>query len=388
MLYLLCLQLFRYLFRDYMVFKILIFLMLPITILAQQFAAIVSQTRGNDFVINEKEETIFIPPIDMELKTINEGILRVKKNGKYSYLSCYGIPLFNNTFEKAEDFFENFARVRVNRKWGYISKRGELTIEPVYQNVFDFSEHRALVKLNGKWGFIDTTGKVIIPLIYDDALSFSCNRAWVKKGGKWGAIDRKGKLIIEHQYIRPQIFTEGVALVRQLEDYGYIDTLNNFLISFNENNKSIYYSDIIYHNTDYIDFPSGIFPNTLDRNFYFKDTDQNFYSYFSDSLLRYFNGKFGFINKNKSKVIEVQFIQATNFYKGYAIVVNNQGYNVINTKGNLLLSKSISNIITVYNDFAVFTFDGLLPKYQYIDLKKRFTFNNKYIRADAFSIIK
>jgi hypothetical protein len=128
-------------------------------LLSQNYAAIVSQEIGKEYIINEKEDTLFVPSQGMNLYSIYEGVVRYKKDGKYSYIDCYGKELFPGKFERAEDFFENRARVRVNENWGYINKSGQLVISDIYKNANDFSEGRALVKKDGKFGFIDSTGK-------------------------------------------------------------------------------------------------------------------------------------------------------------------------------------------------------------------------------------
>jgi hypothetical protein len=226
---------------------------------------------------------------------------------------------------------------------------------------------------------------------YADAFSFSSKRAWVKLNGKWGAINQEGKMVIPATYAYVQKFSNGYALVRNTEMFiGYIDTLNNFLIPFDEKNKQNYYSTLLNEqNTG----NGRFFPEEENKHFYYFNENSINYSYMSDSLLKYDNGKIGFINKQKTKVIQPQFKFATNFYNGYAIITEGSTlsgvsakFNVINIKGEKLIKEEFNFITTVYNDIAICK--NHLAKYQYYDLKGRFVFKNKYLRADAFSKIK
>lgn len=368
----------------------ILFISINEKIISQNFAAIVSQEIGKEYIINEKEDTLFVPAQGVNLYSIYDGIVRYKKDGKFSYMDCYGKELFPGKYERAENFFENRARVRINGDWGYINKTGQLVVSDIYKNAYDFCEGKALVKKDDKFGFIDTTGKPITAFEFSDALSFSSGRAWVKVNGKWGAIDHSGKMIIPPTYSHVQKFSNGSALVRNAEMIiAYIDTLNHFLIPFDERNKQNYYSVLL--NEQY----SGngrFFPHEENKHFYYTNEANINYSYMCDNLIKYDNEKIGFINKQKIKVIQPQYKFATNFYNGYAIVMEGNfpgaspKFNVIDTKGELQIKDNFSLIVSVYNDIAICKTQVI--RYQYYDLKGRFIFKNKYIRADAFSKIK
>lgn len=122
---------------------------------------------------------------------------------------------------------EGLVGVKKNGKWGFIDKTGKIIIEPQYHYVASFSEGLAVVKQNGKYGFIDKTGKVVIPLQYDGVDSFSEGLAVVRQNNKWGYIDTNGKTIIDLKYSLTMSFKNGKAKVQSNDDktpqWFYID---------------------------------------------------------------------------------------------------------------------------------------------------------------------
>lgn len=89
--------------------------------------------------------------------------------------------------------------VTVKGLCGFINSRGELAIEPRFADAMDFSEGLAGVKHNGAWGFINPAGvKVIEPRYNMKCGRFHCGLAAVEDG----FINQKGDLVIpwKHRY--------------------------------------------------------------------------------------------------------------------------------------------------------------------------------------------
>ena len=83
-------------------------------------------------------------------------------------------------YDNAESFNEGLARVKLNGKCGFIDKTGKEIIPLKYDDAWSFEEvGLAKVFLSGKYGFIDKTGKEVIPLKYEDA-PYSFYGGWVK----------------------------------------------------------------------------------------------------------------------------------------------------------------------------------------------------------------
>ncbi|PAW78088.1 MAG: hypothetical protein B9S33_19880 [Pedosphaera sp. Tous-C6FEB] len=92
--------------------------------------------------------------------------------------------------------------VSVNGWFGFINPRGELAIEPRFADVSDFSEDLAGVKHDGVWGFINPAGvKVIEPRYNMKCGRFHCGLAAVEDG----FINKKGDLVIPWKHRYPEL---------------------------------------------------------------------------------------------------------------------------------------------------------------------------------------
>ena len=153
-----------------------------------------------------------------------------------------------------------------------------------------------------KWGYLNIKGSLIIQDEYDDARDFSEGLAAVNQKGKWGYINNAGELVIPFQFRSAGAFSCGLAKV---QDFDY----NEF----------------------YID-KSGTIPFQVDGEEL---------SSFSDCRARIFKDPFYFFIDNHGRIVsEKTFIGAANFKSGYGMVQAEDGWNVIDTSGNLLLNKS------------------------------------------------
>lgn len=153
-----------------------------------------------------------------------------------------------------------------------------------------------------KWGYLNSKGSLVILDEYDGARDFSEGLAAVNRNGKWGYINKVGDIIIPFQYRSAGAFSCGLAKV---QDFDYKE----------------YYID------HYGTRPFQVNGEEL--------------SSFSDCRARIFKYPYYFFIDNKGKIIgDTTFIGAGNFKNGYGIVQSKEGWNVIDSLGNLVLVKS------------------------------------------------
>jgi hypothetical protein len=108
----------------------------------------------------------------------------------------------------------------VNRHFGFVDKYGKYVIDPRFDDAFCFSEGTAAVRIGdadrGQWGFIDNTGKFVINCQWGSAGVFKDGTASVATAGgvtkKWGVIDRTGQTVISLEFPEPLSFHDGLAL--------------------------------------------------------------------------------------------------------------------------------------------------------------------------------
>jgi hypothetical protein len=84
----------------------------------------------------------------------------LKSVSSYGYIDQSGDWVIKPQFEYAGGFSDNgLARVKVNGKWGYIDQAGDWVIKPQFDWADSFSDNGlASVEFNGKYGYIDQSG--------------------------------------------------------------------------------------------------------------------------------------------------------------------------------------------------------------------------------------
>lgn len=85
----------------------------------------------------------------------NEGMAKIKINGKYGYIDQSLDIVINPEFEYANNFSEGLASIRINKEWGFINKYGNIVIKPNYTYAGSFFEEVSLVESKNKYGYID-----------------------------------------------------------------------------------------------------------------------------------------------------------------------------------------------------------------------------------------
>lgn len=252
--------------------------------------------------VNMKNEVV-IEPIYKKVWDFNEyGVAIVlSEEGKYGLVNINGEVVCEPIYSRIGEFFEGLAVVETSEgKCGYINIKGEYVINPVYVGAGSFSEGLAPVQTDdGKWGFIDINGEYVLSPVYDDADGFSDGFALVNRDGQYSYIDHEEKVHLNCYGGRD--FHEGYALVNgENGRYAYMDKNGNLI-------------------TDYIFLESS------------EDFCNGFAKVSSD-------GRKGFINEDGEIAIELQFSRASNFTaEGHALVKPvNKMWGYINSDGTWL----------------------------------------------------
>lgn len=121
-----------------------------------------------------------------------------KKGGVISDQNKIVIPFIYD--QTAYEFNEQgLLRVKKDGKYGFLNKSGAVVIPIVYSFVNeDFEQGLSLAQKDGKWGFLDPKGKSVIPFEYDEARPvFYNDKTKARKGTTWYEIDKTGKVLGE-----------------------------------------------------------------------------------------------------------------------------------------------------------------------------------------------
>lgn len=143
-------------------------------------------------LINKKGESIkTLTGIDL-LKFPTEGIMPVKKGGKWGFMDIQGNQVTAPIYDSCEQYKYGYAKVRSGSKWGIVDRTGREVIAPKYDNILP-GENGIFIYLDVYWGVMDKTGKIIVPPVYYTITPFEKDRALAKSGAKYVIIKSPGK---------------------------------------------------------------------------------------------------------------------------------------------------------------------------------------------------
>jgi hypothetical protein len=178
-------------------------------------------------------------------KQIDDGILLVKMNGKYGFVSISGKAITPLKYDRAESFSKGLAHVEIkvgegysDYKHGFVNVKGKELIPLKYDEVSLFDEN-GLAKVGVKskqemkYGFIDRNGREVVPIKYESADFVMKNQLIrVMLNNKYGLIDREGKKIIPIKYDLVDYDIKSNLVLVQLNDkYGFVDLAGKEVVS-------------------------------------------------------------------------------------------------------------------------------------------------------------
>lgn len=121
------------------------------------------------------------------------------QGGKWGYINKNLSLETDLRYDKAMDFYGDYAAVSADGSWGYINTDFVTLIDFEYESVseldvmgencaFAFRDGLAPVKKDGKYGVIDTSGEAVVNFVFEAILPGEDGCYIAKKDGKWGKI--------------------------------------------------------------------------------------------------------------------------------------------------------------------------------------------------------
>jgi hypothetical protein len=111
----------------------------------------------NIFTREWEIQRIYEDPWDFE-----EGIARVRKDGKYGYIDINGNNITEFVFDDALYFRSGVTIVKIGTKYGLLNSEGTLVVEPIYEGYYRPWSNLIGFHKDGKVGFVDTKGRTVI----------------------------------------------------------------------------------------------------------------------------------------------------------------------------------------------------------------------------------
>lgn len=265
-------------------------------------------------VISHEDGTYFIKPNIQNIIKINKTAFAFKQAGKWGVFDDEGAIWMQPNYDTIYVTTSKLLTVRKDNQWGIIDFKEKEVLPIKFQEVGAFSNGLSKVKLNDKYGFVNQHGKTIIPIIYDTAHDYKNGNAIVMQNGKYGIIDGNNKAIAKIEF---------QDIVRNYSQPYYVAK---------KENKWSFYS---------ISFEK-IAPESFDKIFI---TDSSaFMRVVNNEKCQFFNlqkGNFTFGNT---------YQECKAFSNGFALIMLNDKWGVVNEKGILIIQTNYENIDYEYNN--------------------------------------
>jgi hypothetical protein len=130
---------------------------------------LVAAKKLDKFGFVDKNGKEAIPFIYDDAASFSENKAWVKKNNTQYFINKLGdcVKDCSEEINKANEINKNYrleegmAKVKKNGKFGFIDSQGNWVIQPIFEEVYGFQNGHAHVKQNGMWFFIDKNGNCI-----------------------------------------------------------------------------------------------------------------------------------------------------------------------------------------------------------------------------------
>lgn len=307
---------------------------------------------------------------------------------KWGFIDKKGNYMIPAIYDDAGDFVNDVAKISLNGKWGYINKNGEEVVVPQFSYARDFHEGLALVKNSvGEYAYIDLKGNYVY---------------------KFGHRISPAIVMIKDKEVfpNPSDFHNGLAIIYDYGIFKYIDKKGTAKI-FPPEREALMYKPGQGITRDKLLYESAQhFVNNLarvsikDYGYTFINEKGKFISKvpfqyagnFSEGLAKVaLNRKWGFINTNGEVVINKEILKpegevltsspfeaVSDFKEGLAVVKVRGKYGYIDTGGNFIIKPQFLYASVFVNGRALIMPDPQIHRkkgYNYIDITGKILFN-------------
>jgi hypothetical protein len=281
--------------------------------------------------------------VDYELA--KEEFLPVLTGGKWGYINSNGLVRIEGKYDFAEYFYEGLAVVSKKGKMGYINKRGDEVVPIFFDEAENFHNNFGIVHEGGKTGAVNRNGNMIVPLKYDDMGDFSEDKAAVFIGDLCGYVSSAGDEIIPPRFNICGDFVSNSAICEWNDQYGLIDATGTALIPFEFDLMIDAGNELIEVKKD------GL--TTLyrrDGRRVLPLIYEEIGDFHEGKAVVILKGKAGYIREDGSLITGLNYdwwqgiLSHGNFTEGYAVVMSNQKFGLIDTTGSWMIRPRYSEL--------------------------------------------
>ncbi|MCF0217976.1 MAG: WG repeat-containing protein [Malacoplasma sp.] len=208
-------------------------------VLPNQFDNILFYNPKYSVVQNQNESYLVlhnskkVSKIPYQFVDFNDEILLVKHNNKYFYLNLKLEKLFDNQFENATIFIDQFASVCQNKKWGIVNKKGRIIVDFQYDKIYQNGSFLFKTENNSQTFFIDLHNSKYLETLDNQYLfndAFCDDVIVFKKNHKFGVMNDFFEVLFYKNFSFLDNFKNGVAIFEKDTKFGLINKKGHKLV--------------------------------------------------------------------------------------------------------------------------------------------------------------
>ena len=309
---------------------------------------------GEWYIIDVYGKRLDVGSVEISINYYSDGLLSVWKGNKAGCIDTGGNEVIPFEYDKVRQFHHGIAIAKSDGKYGLINRNNEILLPLEWDDITEYPlpdgrGNLYQIERDGKYGFAGMDGQILIPCSLTCVQS-SFDISWpllVQDEVGIGYVDQTGNMVIPCIWPEAGSFKDGLALVYTGEEFGCIDSSGELLFTVPEDWQVIG----SFHEGLALISDAGSRYGWIDASGALAIPFKNWECAgdFSDgraAVTR--NERAGFIDRVGNEVITCEWDKVMPFYGGYAPVMKDGEWVVIDAGGNI--AARIGNVSIYRNE--------------------------------------
>ncbi|WP_338763047.1 WG repeat-containing protein [Bernardetia sp. ABR2-2B] len=298
-------------------------------------------------VTNNKGQLIIEP--QYERLSIESGIIRARKDGKWGIVNTQNKPLLPFEYQYISTFSENTAIIRKNNLWGFLSIQNnapKIILEPSIKADFINEIRNGMAKVS--------SGRYIEEDGYGTKNAYYKQNGIIKTNGDW-ILEQKYSFIEDNIFETNTAQSQDLVLIEQNNKVGYADKTGKIIVEPLYDNIENNFSEVYYSKTGISEVKKNNLIGYINHEgkqilpLEFSKVN-NFYGIYdvkdAVTVAQKGNRKYGTIDRHNNTIIpfEYDFIGMDNRNDTLSFVKQNNKWGVINPFGKTVVPIRYSSV--------------------------------------------
>lgn len=262
------------------------------------------------------------------------GYIVVDTNDKYGVIGFDKEVILQAKYNEIKGICgENIYAIKENGKYSLINKSGEKVISNTFEDISEINKDYVIAVNNGKYGVVNMQGETKIDFKYDKLTYTNGNDYIAKSGDKYGVIGIDGSTKLNTECTSISYINSGNFMIADYVENG------NFVSQVYNSDYQVKITGIISEinsSKGYIRVYTG--DDYKYYNFKFEEKDASSLLTSNTLFLSKKDGKYGFVDKNGSVIIDYIYDDATEQNSsGYVAIKKDGLWGSIDINGKIVV---------------------------------------------------